>query len=532
MLSLDKATWKAGWSKKELTPFRTPLVMMGWGDEHNIARSQFTPLNARAIHLTQAQTEFYYLYLEICYITHYLHRLICEKAIDQGLIKDSSQIQMSASHTHSGPGGINEHLYYEVPTPGLQKDVIERIVEVSLEVLKASKENSEKARIYYAERDFPEETPVAFNRSMSSYLRNQEIDNPKTANPKNAIDRTMSQWNIIRENDHAIINWFGVHGTCLSKNRNEYHFDNKGYACQYMEEYLGEGSMAIFAQASAGDVTPHNVFDATMSESRGDLILEDKYAQKNGKLQQELAVEIFKDRSIELNGPMYFTKHKADFSKLEVGGLYTVGASFGVAMIQGTKEGPGIPTALAIVLKAVVRFSKMIRMIFSSSEQKKQLERYYAAQGNKDVFINADAKELLGFKIRKKVRLISLVDPVIKKMNQLLATAEYGEKSTWLDQQSYYSLMVWGSHAIVALPFEVSSMASRRLKSVVKKLHPEVKSVTINGYCYSYMGYLLTPEEYENQLYEGGHSVFGKWLLPNIAHLLEKQSEVLYRDRL
>lgn len=531
MLSLEKATWKAGWSKKELTPFRTPLVMMGWGDEHNIAKSQFTPLYARALNFSHTQGQFFYLYLEICYITHYLHRLIIEKAINEGLIADESQLQISASHTHSGPGGINEHLYYEVPTPGKQDDVIERIVEVSLDCLRAAKDDLALARIYYAERDFPDDIPVAFNRSMSSYIRNQEIDDPRLANPKNAIDRTMGQWNILRENSQAVINWFGVHGTCLSKHRSEYHFDNKGYACQFMEEFLGEGSLAIFAQASAGDVTPHNVFDINMRESRGDLALEDKYAQKNGRLQQELSAEIFQDRSLELNGPMYFSKLKADFSKLEVEGMYTVGASFGVAMIQGTKEGPGIPLGLAVVLKTVVRLFKKIRLAMSSTDEKKRLEHFYKAQGNKDVFINADAKELLGFPVRRKVRGLSLVDPVIKKMNYLLSKPDYAEKSSWLDQESYYSLMVWGPHAVVGVPFEVSSMASRRIKKAIKEKYPELKSVIINGYCYSYMGYLLTPEEYENQLYEGGHSVFGKWLLPNVINLLEKQSEVLDRNR-
>ena len=35
----------------------------------------------------------------------------------------------------------------------------------------------------------------------------------------------------------------------------------------------------------------------------------------------------------------------------------------------------------------------------------------------------------------------------------------------------------------------------------------------INTYCNDYMGYVTTFEEYQEQAYEGGHTVYGQWTL-------------------
>jgi len=43
--------------------------------------------------------------------------------------------------------------------------------------------------------------------------------------------------------------------------------------------------------------------------------------------------------------------------------------------------------------------------------------------------------------------------------------------------------------------------------------------VLVQGYANDYAGYLTTPEEYDAQRYEGGHTMFGRWQLP--AYLQE-----------
>ena len=54
---------------------------------------------------------------------------------------------------------------------------------------------------------------------------------------------------------------FGVHATCLGSRLDAFDADNKGYAATHVESALRDAgvgdAVAIFAQATAGDVSPH-----------------------------------------------------------------------------------------------------------------------------------------------------------------------------------------------------------------------------------------------------------------------------------
>src|SRR5262249_30588277 len=72
-----------------------------------------------------------------------------------------------------------------------------------------------------------------------------------------------------------------------------------------------------------------------------------------------------------------------------------------------------------------------------------------------------------------------------------------------------------GSLALVCCPGEVTTTAGARLiQSVAELLEPQgVHQVLICTYANDYMGYVTTNEEYQEQCYEGGHTIFGQWTL-------------------
>jgi len=72
-----------------------------------------------------------------------------------------------------------------------------------------------------------------------------------------------------------------------------------------------------------------------------------------------------------------------------------------------------------------------------------------------------------------------------------------------------------GALAIVAVPFELTTMAGRRLKeTVLRELAPAgVSTVVIAGLSNAYAGYVTTGEEYDRQDYEGASTHFGPWTL-------------------
>ncbi|MGH9894011.1 MAG: neutral/alkaline non-lysosomal ceramidase N-terminal domain-containing protein, partial [bacterium] len=72
-----------------------------------------------------------------------------------------------------------------------------------------------------------------------------------------------------------------------------------------------------------------------------------------------------------------------------------------------------------------------------------------------------------------------------------------------------------GDLAIVAVPFEFTTVAGRRLRETVGAvLEPAgVRRVVIAGLANDYASYVTTPEEYDLQYYEGASTLFGKWTL-------------------
>jgi hypothetical protein len=69
-----------------------------------------------------------------------------------------------------------------------------------------------------------------------------------------------------------------------------------------------------------------------------------------------------------------------------------------------------------------------------------------------------------------------------------------------------------GDRLMLGAPGEPSVEMARRFRRSVRPRMPEgVRDPFVVGLSNDYMGYLTTPEEYEMQHYEGGHTVFGTW---------------------
>ncbi|UZE96057.1 neutral/alkaline non-lysosomal ceramidase N-terminal domain-containing protein [Alkalimarinus alittae] len=85
---------------------------------------------------------------------------------------------------------------------------------------------------------------------------------------------------------------------------------------------------------------------------------------------------------------------------------------------------------------------------------------------------------------------------------------------------------------MVPLPFEFTTESGYRLSNAIKQSFIEadkpIKHVMISSLAGGYTGYVTTPEEYGRQYYEGGHTIYGKQTLP----YLTAQSSKLAHDML
>lgn len=73
-----------------------------------------------------------------------------------------------------------------------------------------------------------------------------------------------------------------------------------------------------------------------------------------------------------------------------------------------------------------------------------------------------------------------------------------------------------GDVGLVGLPFEITTEAGRRISDAVDAVGTFRRTV-ITSVCNEYSGYTTTPEEYERQFYEGGHTLYGPRTQPFLA---------------
>ena len=69
-----------------------------------------------------------------------------------------------------------------------------------------------------------------------------------------------------------------------------------------------------------------------------------------------------------------------------------------------------------------------------------------------------------------------------------------------------------GDRLLLATPGEPTTQAGRRMRRAARDAGPEdITDVAVVGVANGYNAYFTTPEEYDQQHYEGGHTVFGKY---------------------
>lgn len=512
----------AGWSKKIITPEAREVPMMGYGHEKNIVKGKATELYCRCVWMQGKGFDYIYLYLDINYITSNLHSALTSKIKERFGI-DESQVQICASHTHSAPGGYGDKLYYEIPTPGFKEKIFNTYIDNSFKAIEEAFEDLSPTQMTFGQGEFAQTDKVAFNRSMNSYFKNPESLGSETQ--ENALNLNMEQIHFKKDSGVAVINWFGCHPTSIPNFMTDIHFDNKGYACQFMEEYLGQNSIAIFAHATSGDVTPNFCWDTKTKQMRGPYEDYDKNAQFNGDLQFLKSKEIFEGSTTELLPDLKTIKKTICFRHLESldKSMQLGPACFGTSFMTGTLEGPGAPKVVAVLVSTLLNILLGIKMTISkffAPEIYKYQQNIAKAHGAKNIFINVSDKEFGGFSIKNGIPLVHVIDIQIKKLNALLSNEMYQKAYSWYEENLPLQLTKLDNLLVVALPFELSTMSGRRIIAALKR-SGEFKQVIINAYSNSYAGYITTPEEYSNQSYEGGHTVFGKSSLPILIEQLE-----------
>ncbi len=140
---------------------------------------------------------------------------------------------------------------------------------------------------------------------------------------------------------------------------------------------------------------------------------------------------------------------------------------------------------------------------------------------------NRYSKRILGTSDIKNLILPDIADPTLATFKHFHRTEALSEMP-WSPQILPIQFVEIGDIVLACIPFEITTTAGYRLKKSIQDLYAKdnIKEIILCPYANSYSGYLTTYEEYQAQMYEGGHTVFGEYSLAALQTLFKNLYEV------
>jgi neutral ceramidase len=428
-----------------------------------------------------------------------VHQEVLRKLRERyGDLYTDDNVLLSATHTHAGPGGYSHYALYNhtllgIPFIGFVPQNFDAIAEGIFQSVLRAHDNLAPGRILLSTGELH---GASGNRSTRAYILNPQAERAKYTGDVDTL-MTLLRLEAAASAEEpgtvapvGMINWFAVHATSLSNRNRLISGDNKGYASYLFEKHLDTdyGSprtfVAAFAQSNEGDVTP-NVYGGEEGRGEGELVA----TVESGRRQFDLARRLFEDtasaRPLAGGVDSRFTYVKMDDVKVAPAWAdgqerRTCKAALGISMLAGAEDGRGVG-------REGVRCGEPLAGFFCGVDND-------PCQAEKPVVL-------------KPGEACPIMSPNVLPLQ----------------------LVRLGNLALVAVPFEMTTMAGRRLRETVReRLAPVgVEHVVIAGLSNAYSGYLTTRQEYARQDYEGASTHFGPWQLAAVQQESAKLAEAL-----
>ncbi|PAA83889.1 hypothetical protein BOX15_Mlig016966g2 [Macrostomum lignano] len=417
-----------------------------------------------------------------------------------------ANVLLSATHTHSGPGGYHGYTLYAISTLGYFADTfntlangIARSIELAHASLRPTKLQFNSGQLANS----------GVNRSPTSYLLNPESER---ARYEHNTDRDMTVVKLVDANSgkpFGMLNWFAVHPTSMNNTNLLISGDNKGWAAQAFERFMdyqagtntlpgGQRFVASFANANEGDVSPNTDGPRCMDTGEPCDIATStcggkaKHCVASGPGKDMLdstriiglkqfgrAMELFDSAKEELAVDSVSYSHQyVDMSnqQLTVNGrrVRTCPPAMGFSFAAGTTDGPG-GFDFTQGDTSGNPFWNLVRGILSKPNEEQ---------------INCHSPK-----------------PI------LLNTGYMTFPTDWQPKVIETQLLKIGPLVIVALPGEFTTMSGRRVREAVQKALADNgmtgAKVVLSGVSNLYSSYVTTFEEYQAQRYEAASTIFG-----------------------
>ncbi|MCX4028426.1 neutral/alkaline ceramidase [Endozoicomonas sp. SM1973] len=472
-----------GQAKRDITGPAAEVVMLGYAKSDQVAAGIHQRLWARAFVVADRFDQ-----QRVALVT--IDAGMVFQGVTQAVVKQLQQqlgerysdknLLITATHTHSGPGGFSHYALYNISSKGFIKENFQVVVDGIADAIIAADRNLKPGYILLNKGEL---TGANKNRSLAAYLNNIDADNFPPEDRQMTVIKFVQQGKPI-----GLVSWFPTHAVSMSNTNKLISGDNKGYAAylfeQKIRQQIGDANfVAAFAQSNAADMTPNLALDGTGPTK-------DSFSNTQiiGERQFKKAWSLYQSANTQITGPIGFRHRYVNMANQQVLPEFTDGeqrrtctAALGYAFAAGTEDGRGPFSFKEGALKENPFWRAITWMLTRPSTDLKRCQA---------------PKPLL------------------------LAHGNF-KPFPWSPEVLPVSLLQIGQLGLLGLPAEVTVMAGRRLKATVAAHSSALFShLVVAGYANAYAGYLTTQEEYNKQHYEGGSTHFGPWTLAAYRQIL------------
>ncbi|KAI9054157.1 hypothetical protein LZ554_001328 [Drepanopeziza brunnea f. sp. 'monogermtubi'] len=524
-----------GVGKADITGPVVEINMMGYADPEQVGSGLRQRLYSRAFivgDLKRPEDRFLYLVLDTQSGDTAVRYGILEGLSKLGpefSMYTQSNVAVTGTHSHSGPGAWLNYLLPQITSKGFDKQSYRAIVDGAILSIERAHRSLQPG---YLSVGSTKVYGANINRSLYSYLANPESERSKyneSAEDDGSVEKTLTLLRFQRASDGkntGVLTWFPTHGTSMLGNNTLISGDNKGVAADLFEKSfsdeddVADGFVAGFSQANVGDTSP-NVLGAWCEDGSGKECSFRNSTCSNGRSQ-----------FCHARGPFFRVKDNGASSCYEIGKRQFEPAR---ALYDDLDE-KGIPISGPSV-KSFHTFQDMSNFSFplangSYAHTCPAALGYSFAAGTSDGpgafdFTQNDPESPSASPVWRVVSgLIKEPTEAQKRCHYpkpiLLDVGELQFPYLWTPNIVDIQVLRVGQFVIIVSPGEATTMAGRRWKEAIQHSASSLTLsgsssvdpvVVIGGPANSYTHYIATPEEYGIQRYEGASTLYGPYTL-------------------
>lgn len=520
-----------GVGRADATGPTTGIQLFGMAKPSQVGTGLHLRLFARAfVFVDDVGSRSAFVSLDAGMVGHVLKKRALERVGMPELYNETNTI-VSGTHTHSGPSGFLQHMIFQFAGSGWVPQTIDAMSNGVATALTRAHEDVEKQLALGRGRRVKIGATVlrnaSINRSPSAYLANPEQE--RAAYGDDNVDTDFFAVGVYENGEsllQGLITWFAVHPTSMNNTNRLVSSDSKGYASSLVERER-PGVVAAFASANLGDVTgnilgPHCLntgkpcdFDHSTCPVdlpvRGetqrnepcaafgpgvDMFDSTRIIAQRHKRALDLLLDADDAEMRTIDGKISYRHTYVQMPHLEVRDWKTgalkgtlCDAALGDAFAAGTIDGSGM---------------------FDFTQNATSNNPLWPIVTN---FLHKTTPEAVACQHPKTI---------------LLPTGNMSFPHPWAPSILPIQLVKIGPLVIAAVPTEMTTMAGRRLKAMLRGKFSESEpnvTVVVAGLSNEYADYTTTYEEYQVQRYEGGSTIYGPYqldaYLQEFAHIAD-----------